>query len=351
MGWALVALLALAAGVTAWQDPRRLRIGVYLTLAIGLAVVGLLGRLALLIAGSDDPLRLAWALLIALGVAFSAVVVLGLASVANGILMIRREGRRPANLLSLVFGLGVLGYCALIVVMWWVDRNHTDVALELFFWIVAIGVPLGYLAFVFVAFVGYGLLYGWAADRWARPVDAVIVLGAGLSGERVTPLLASRLDRGRQALERSRSRGKDTHLICSGGQGPDEVVPEAVAMANHLAEQGVDRDLLWLEDASTSTEENLRFSARVAAEHGVESGRFAVVTNDFHVLRAALLLHRMGLEGHGLGARTARYFWPSAILREYAAILWEHRRLNTVLLALSCVPMALLLVRTVASWT
>ena len=347
MGWALVALLALAAGATAWRDPRRLRIGVYLTLGVGLAAVGILGRLALVLADSDEPLRLAWVVLGALALAVLALVALGVAGVANGILMLRREGRRPAHLLSLAFGLVVLAYGGLVLAVGWLDRTDVDAARELFLWLVVLGLPLAYLAFVFVAFVGYGMLYGWAADRWAHPVDAVIVLGAGLRGVRVTPLLAARLDRGRQALDRSRARGRDTHLICSGGQGPDEVVPEAVAMANHLVERGVDRDLLWLEDASTSTEENLRLSARVAAENGVESGRFAVVTNDFHVLRAALLLHRMGLEGHGLGARTSRRVWPSAILREYAAILWEHRRLNAVVLAVACAPAVLLLARTV----
>lgn len=349
MIWALVAVLAVAAAVLAWRDPRRLSIGLCLTLATGLALAGLVGRLVAAIADPDDPMRLAWALLGAIGLAFVALLALGVASVANGIAMIRCEGRRPAHLLSLVFGVGVLSYCALILLLWWVDGRHTDVARELFLWLVALGGPLAYLAFVFVAFVGYGLLYEWAAGRWARPVDAVIVLGAGLCGDQPTPLLAARLARGREALDRSRARGKDTHLICSGGQGPDEIVPEAVAMANHLAAVGVDRDLLWLEDESTSTEENLELSARVAAANGIEGGRFAVVTNDYHVLRAALLLRRIGLDGHGLGARTAHYFWPSATLREFAAILWEHRRLNMALLAVACVPLVLLFVRAVAS--
>lgn len=349
MIWALVAVLTAAAAVLAWRDPRRLSIGLCLTLALGLALAGLVGRVVAAIADPDDPMRLAWALLGAIGLAFVAMLALGAASVANGIAMVRREGRRPAHLLSLVFGLVVLGYCALIVVLWWMDGRHTEVARELFFWLVALGVPLAHLAFVFVAFVGYGLLYEAVSQRWARPVDAVIVLGAGLRGDRPTPLLAARLDRGREALDRSRARGRDTRLICSGGQGPDEIVPEAVAMANHLVEAGVDRDLLWLEDESTSTEENLRLSAQVAARHGVEGGRFAVVTNDYHVLRAALLLRRLGLDGYGLGARTARYFWPSAILREFAAILWEHQRLNATFLALTCVPMLVLSIRAVAS--
>lgn len=346
MLWILVALLVLAAGVAARRDPRRLRVGVLATLAIGLTLLGLLGRLV--IAESDDPLRLAWIMVGGVVLAVLAQIVLGVFSVLNGIAMVRKEGVRPATLLSLLFGLLLLGYCALILSVWWLDQRHTDAALELFLWLAALGLPLMYLAFVFVAFVGQGLVYGWAVRRWARPVDAVIVLGAGLRGEDVTPLLASRLGRGREVLDRSRARGKDTRLICSGGQGDDEVVPEAVAMANHLVEAGVDRDLLWLEDRSTSTEENLRFSAAVAAEHGIENGRFAVVTNNYHVLRAALLMRSVGLAGYGLGVPTARYFWPSATLREFAAILRDHRLLNGIVLAALCLPLVALLVRAVA---
>lgn len=117
-------------------------------------------------------------------------------------------------------------------------------------------------------------------------------------------------------------------------------------MANYLIEAGVVRDLLWLEDRSTSTEENLRFSAAVAAEHGIE-GRFAVVTNNYHVLRAALLMRSVCLAGYGLGVPTARYFWPSATLREFAAILRDHRLLNGVILAALCLPLLALLVRAV----
>ncbi len=343
MLWVLVALLACAAGFSAWREPRRLRVGVLAAFATGLALLGAFGQF--IVAGSDDA-QLAWTLVGGVVLAVLALIVLGVFSVLNGITVVRKEGARPTTLLPLAFGLLLLGYCALILSIWWLDQRHTDAALELFWWLAAIGLPLMYLAFVFVSFIAQGLVYGWAIRRWASPVDVVIVLGAGLHGDRVTPLLASRLDRGREVLDRSRSRGRDTRLICSGGQGADEVVPEAVAMANYLIEAGVVRDLLWLEDRSTSTEENLRFSAAVAAEHGIE-GRFAVVTNNYHVLRAALLMRSVCLAGYGLGVPTARYFWPSATLREFAAILRDHRLLNGVILAALCLPLLALLVRAV----
>lgn len=340
MGWIVVAGLIGAALVDALHDPRKLRIGVLLLLAASLAGAAGFAHLVLLVVDSDEPIQLAWVILELLGLALLGMIALGVASVANGVTMVRREGRRPANLLSLLFGLAVLAYVAGIGAVWLLDTPGTqEIAVGLFFWLVLLGIPVAYLAFVFVAFVGYGLLYGAVVRRWGRPVDAVIVLGAGLIGDRVTPLLASRLDRGHEVLDRSRRRGRDTVIITSGGQGPDEVVPEAVAMAGHLVENGVDPALIRLEDRSTTTEENLRFSAEVAGEGGVQQARFAVVTNGFHSFRAALLMRKVGLDGYATGSPTARYFWPSAILREYVAVLRDHRWLNGIVLALLCLPL------------
>lgn len=298
---ALAGLLLVAAIVSVRTDPRQLRVGVLGAAAAWSAAVAVLG--------SEGG---AW-------IGVGAAVVLGVFSVANAVTMLRRSGRGISDQVSLAFGMGVLAWAAAIVAL------RAD-------WLLVIGAPLAYLGFVLVAFVGYGLVYAVASQRWARPVDTVVVLGAGLRGEDVTPMLAARLDRGRLVLDRSRSRGRETRLICSGGQGDDEVVPEAEAMARYLVDQGVASDLVWLEDASTSTEENLEFSADVAERRGLLESRFAVVTNDFHALRAALFMRRQGLRGYSLGARTSRSLWPSAVLREYAAILWEHRALNVLAL-------------------
>ena len=39
-----------------------------------------------------------------------------------------------------------------------------------------------------------------------------------------------------------------------------------------------------------------------------------------------------------MGAPTAVYYWPSAVIREFFAVLRDHFWLNAVLLALSVVP-------------
>lgn len=51
-----------------------------------------------------------------------------------------------------------------------------------------------------------------------------------------------------------------------------------------------------------------------------------------------MLARRLGVDAQAVGAPTAGYYWPSAVLREFVAILREHRVLVTVLLLLVSLP-------------
>lgn len=106
------------------------------------------------------------------------------------------------------------------------------------------------------------------------------MLGAGLSGDRVTPLLAGRLARGREVYERSRAASPETDIVVSGGQGADELVSEAQARYGWLIERGVPADDVLLEDRSRSTEENLLFSGQVLEAHG-KAGPVAVISSNY----------------------------------------------------------------------
>lgn len=73
-------------------------------------------------------------------------------------------------------------------------------------------------------------------------------------------------------------------------------------MAEYLLGQGVDAADVRPETASTSTRENLLFSREVqrAADR---DGATLVVTNDYHVLRAALLARSIGSDAQVVGRR------------------------------------------------
>lgn len=265
-----------------------------------------------------------------------AALLLPWALIANGVVMLVREGRSPANLLSLVAGLTMLGIFALTL-------SSLFFAREVWLLTVAVSALLvaGYLAFVFTGLLLYSALYSQVNRR--ASAGAVIVLGSGLLGDRVPPLLASRLDRAVQVAERS----PDALLVVSGGQGSDELTSEAAAMGRYLTDAGVPSSRVVLEDQATTTEENLRYSVNLLAARGFE-GRMLAVTNNYHVFRTAVLARRLGLKLDVIGAKTASYFVPSAFLREFVALLVQYKKTNVAALAvLGGGPLLLMLLITV----
>ena len=113
--------------------------------------------------------------------------------------------------------------------------------------------------------------------------------------------------------------------------GVDEPRSEGEAMAEYARELGAPSERMLVASASTTTEANLALSRTLLAESGVR-GPVLAVSNDYHAFRAATLLRKLGIDGHAIGARTARYYLPSALLREFIALLRDHRVLNVTAL-------------------
>lgn len=226
------------------------------------------------------------AVLLLLVVAFAGFTVgMALYLVPNGVTMVRRERRSLGNLLSLLVGFGSLALLMVAVALLAFGSG----------WLVVVAIAAlalsGYLSFLLTAFVGYGLLYGRLLPQ--SGVDSVVTLGSGLLGARVSPLLASRLDRALTVFENERARGHLPLMICSGGQGPREDVTEATAMADYLRDRGIPADVLIEEDQSHSAEQNLRLSWALTRARG---GRHMVaVTNDFHAFRIAIIAREIGV--------------------------------------------------------
>ena len=229
------------------------------------------------------------------------------------------------------------GYMGLMFVAVFLQWRYLAVGLVL------AGLPLMYLTFVFTAFVVYGWLYGLLAPRLVNAARAVVVLGAGLRGDKVTPLLASRLRRGLDLFRQGQRAGFQVLMMPSGGQGAGETTSEADAMATWLATEGVPPANIVPEDRSTTTDENIAFSLALLRERGA-ADPYVVVTNNFHAFRAAMLMRRHGMPGQAIGSPTARYFVPSATIREFMAVLRDFRWLNGGVLLASSMPLVIWLV-------
>jgi uncharacterized SAM-binding protein YcdF (DUF218 family) len=316
LGLAVLAFVAFLVSVIA--DSRSFRNAVLLGLALALGTLGLADRLA------DMPGRSGHLLLVGLVV----VVTLGPLLVAcflveNGITMARRESLRLANLLPLVAGVVIIAVIGLNLAA----ERTGSVKLGLLATVTTL--VFGYVSFLLVSYVLYAWLYGQVAGL-ARRAEYVIVLGTGLGRRgQVTPLLASRLKRGRAVWAALAARGGRPMMIVSGGQGSDERTTEAAAMAAYLTERGFPAGQLVCEDQSGTTEENLAFSKAImdAARPGGPDGRgtrCVIVTSNYHVFRTAIIARKVGIRGQVTGSRTAGYYWPSAMLREFAAVFLRY---------------------------
>lgn len=312
---ALVVIFGVAYLYSRSRDPRLLRNGLFLVAAVGFFFVGSLSLLS-----RFDP-RWAWVTGTLLLSTPLLVLILAGFFLANGVTMWRREGHSLANSLSFLAGVGLLALPAVAAVLVESGLAPLVVTAALLFFLCS------YLGIVFVAFFVYSIVYGRSASRSVP--DAVVVLGSKLFDGRVPPLLRSRLDKAVELYWRGAEAGRPPLLIPSGGRGPDESRAEGEAMREYLLTCGVPPSDVRAETEARNTEENLLLSRATQAAAG-RSGPALIVTNNYHVLRAAVLASRLGTDAQVVGAPTAYYYIPSAFLREFAAILVEHKKTHLV---------------------
>jgi len=147
--------------------------------------------------------------------------------------------------------------------------------------------------------------------------DVVIVLGAGIHGEKVSAKLANRLDKAVAYF----SKNPEAVIIVCGGQGPQEDITEALAMERYLIDKGVPLNCILKEGESTSTYENFVFSKKILDEFFPQGFSGVVVTNGFHIYRAVKTAGYAGLFVKHAGAHTEWYTAPSDYLREMLAVV------------------------------
>lgn len=308
-------LLGVSVCVFVWimlYEPRTLWSGVSLLgvlLCSAVTMVLLLSEYADWLAEHTLLMNVLAALLLpAAGCALALPAVLIVTLFIEGVRVVRHEGLRPANLLTMLFSVMLCLYLAVWPVIGGLEKGRLGTKLYALVSLSAVYV----LALMAVYLLSAALnLFHWKKRRGA---DYILVLGAGLTGDRVTPLLAARIDKGIELLRCN----PGAKLILSGGQGPGEEIAEGEAMARYAEQKDVGPEEIIVEGKSTSTEENLLFSRELMEK---SRPRVIVVTTAYHVFRALLLAKRQGLKCAGFGAKTTWYFTLNALIREFAGYL------------------------------
>ncbi len=139
----------------------------------------------------------------------------------------------------------------------------------------------------------------------------VITLGCRVRGDVPSLQLQARCSETVKYLEEN----PDAVAILSGGQGPDENISEGECMYNLITEAGIDKNRLYVEDSSTSTDENIAFSKKIIEENNL-SDKIVVVTSEYHLKRAKMICKKNGLKANGIPAHSSFYSLPTFYTRE-----------------------------------
>ena len=292
---------------------------------VTLGVCALLAALAYPDSAASFLFLVCAALVFAFLLLFGVYILLGLL-LWNTVQMLKRERPSLKHMLTLILALAIL---ALVALPWVLGKSG------LFPWLYPLWMALLGTA-VFFALHSLVFLTAFYVGKWFPPrkrVDYIVVLGSGLIDGKVPPLLAGRVDAAlRYAARQKRKTGREPCLIMSGGQEADEPRPEAEAMREYAMEKGYPAELVLAETQSKNTRENFLYSKRVAEAHS-EGKPYCCIyaTSDYHLLRAGLYAGRAGFSCDGVGGRTAGYYLPNALLREYIAyVVMNKKRYLTI---------------------
>lgn len=249
----------------------------------------------------------------------------------SNVSLIIHEGRRLVNLLGMILSVLMVGGAAVLMLFDNISGS-VDEALrhDLFF---------NTYEFIYLYFESMlaGVIVASVIVVKYRPdpdKDYMIVLGCGIRKDGTpTPLLRGRIDK---ALEFRNAQlektGKDLKFVVSGGQGPTEVISEAECMKNYLISCGIEPERVLVEDRSTDTAENMKFSKELILADGGAGAKVAFATTNYHVFRGGLKARRVKMRAVGIGAKTRWYFWPNAAVREFIGLLTEHRIKQAIIL-------------------
>ena len=304
-------LFCIFAGIMA-REPRTLWSGVsffFMMICLSISLFFILSEYSRWLAAHDVVIGILILLFVlAIGCMLMFPAALIVMFFIEGIKVIKHEGVKPSNLLSMLFSILLYVYLS----VWSMIGNLRKNTLSTMLFVI--------ISFSAVYVLSLMAMYSLSAIlnlihlKKNRNADYIVVLGSGIIGKKVTPLLAARIERGMELLYSN----PNAVLIMSGGQGPGEDIPESVAMAAYAVGKGVDAERIIMEQKSVSTEENLLFSRKLMDK---EAPKIVIVTTAYHVFRALILAKQQGLKCVGFGAKTKWYFTLNALIREFVGYL------------------------------
>ena len=128
-------------------------------------------------------------------------------------------------------------------------------------------------------------------------VDCILILGAGVWGDRPTHMLEDRLKFGITLYEMNASG----RLLMSGDHGRKNY-DEVNVMKDYAIKKGVPSSDIFMDHAGFSTYESL-----YRARDIFEAKKVIIVTQEYHLYRALYVADKLGLDAYGVASNPREY--------------------------------------------
>lgn len=208
------------------------------------------------------------------------------------------------NAVGIIFGAALLT----VGVLWQKFEPNVQLYLSIFIYLVLL------VMVVFMSSVYH------AGHSNASNQSVIIVLGCRVKGDQPSLALLGRAD----AAYRYLVANPGAVAILSGGRGKDEDISEAECIRRILYDRGILNNRLILEDKSTSTDENIRFSLELMNKLGLDTKNAAIATSEYHQKRAQIICAGYGMDAAAQSSHTMPILLPTFLLREVFGLIKEY---------------------------
>lgn len=144
-------------------------------------------------------------------------------------------------------------------------------------------------------------------------VDCILVLGAGIWGDKPSPMLEDRI---LQAISLY-NNNVSTKIIMSGDHGKQDY-DEVNIMKQFAIEKGVPSEDIFMDHAGFSSYESI-----YRAKEIFKAKKIIIVTQKYHLYRAIYIANQLGIEAYGVGSDPRQYV--GATYREIREILARNK--------------------------
>jgi uncharacterized SAM-binding protein YcdF (DUF218 family) len=151
-------------------------------------------------------------------------------------------------------------------------------------------IVLAVVGLVFLTWIAsFAAVLIWEQNDQARPVSAIVVLGAAQYVGRPSPVLRARLDHAIDLWRRKLAPA----IIVTGGTGEGDTTSEAAVSQRYAIKRGVPASAILMETKGRTTSESMDGVAALMAQRHRRD--VLLVSDPFHMLRLTILARRHGL--------------------------------------------------------